>query len=208
MQAMILNWEALKSAAGSRLAQSSVLAPIIGWVLVRNDVLSRFLAEKFNFQDFQTPSASIYSLYCGLFLFGLGALLHGLFCPTIIKSYLSRDDFRTRKLVTTTIAEASRMQQNLDVPKNLAQNVADALNREQLDELGGPVSHEQFVRNRKAELLDLLGAYYDWKNQSHVVIRTVTTALVVIGGLLAIIPSLETFRSVVSLLWGKITQSQ
>lgn len=103
---MNLNWRQLKAAAGSKFARLSILAPLIGWVLLTNNTAAKFLAHFFAFEDLAKPSLNLYVFYLGLFLFGTAGLLYSVFCPSEIALSNSRESFRQGRLQTITPTEA------------------------------------------------------------------------------------------------------
>jgi hypothetical protein len=90
----ILTWATLRSFGNSRAVQLSVLFPIVGYLILFNDEVARFLSmaaldKKPSPQGvFETLwRAKLYFVYFGLMAMGIGSGIYQVSCPYLIKKY-------------------------------------------------------------------------------------------------------------------------
>jgi hypothetical protein len=96
----LLSWEQLRSVGNSRIVQTSVLFPILGYLILFNDQVLSLLALVG--LDHAPPHSGpiawiwarkLYFLYFGLMSLGSGSLLYVIRCPFIVKKHGDASDF-------------------------------------------------------------------------------------------------------------------
>ena len=89
LRAGLLTWAQLRSAGNSRIVQTSVLFPLVGYLILFNDQVISFLSMHKLDHPPDGFLASIwtrklYFLYFGLMSLGIGSFIYSLRCPFII----------------------------------------------------------------------------------------------------------------------------
>jgi hypothetical protein len=187
---MTLEWTTLKRCAGSRYAQLTALVPVIGWLLVVNDEFAHVLAKITGVTQIAQPSWKIYSFHIGLSVFGLGVGLFHLACPRPIKDHEHFNDFCASEIKTIT---GNRLNDYMSVAgvKSLEEipESPDVINMP-----ADPIHERNLWLNRNmGKILEVFNEYYKFNNTAKgLPIKWVVVSLFIIGGLLALVPSLAT----------------
>jgi hypothetical protein len=88
-------WVRLRFVSNSTAAKSTILVPIIGYLIIFNDnvVNSLNLARELGIHSNAGASHRLVLIYLGLCAISLGVLLYGWFCPNEVKHYGSAASF-------------------------------------------------------------------------------------------------------------------
>jgi hypothetical protein len=115
-------WTTLRSIGNSSLVKLTMLIPIVGWLIIFNDLVVhglRVARSLFGPNDVAVDGGSIVVsprllwLYVGLFLVSIGSIIYSICCPNEIKKYSSETDYSKDIFGHTSIRERERIQEIL-----------------------------------------------------------------------------------------------
>lgn len=98
---LLIPWSALASVGNSSPARLTALAPLIGYLIIYNQLIADFFflskgggigAEPVTVLDL-LGDLKLTLLYFGLIFFGIGAILFAVFAPTSIKKYKTPEEY-------------------------------------------------------------------------------------------------------------------
>ena len=191
-------WVRLRFVSNSTAAKSTILVPLIGYLIIFNaNVVSYLnLAREFGIQQNVGVSHRLILIYLGLCAISVGVLLYGWFCPNEVKHYGSAAAFvqgdgpSLRGFVMNDIQLLiAKIEPYKTKLEELSRDLSLKRDRDGLDE-----------GDTERYRIENLHLYFDYLNLSHPAIRTAVIWAYVVGfGLLAI-PSLEVFGKVIWLL--------
>lgn len=190
-------WSVLRRLGNSPVAKATIAVPLVGYLLLFNAEIVRFLSLHTDFCQPEncSPSLRLVLLYLGSCLVAVGAALYSLRCPALIKKYDSAAAFFD--------AEKDYFSQ----PRNLEYLL-------RLIELGTetePLAHDATKFDYKKEsgnvdpsrLADPMGELYRLLNVSHLESRLVALVAYCLGIVLLLIPTAMTFIQVMTAFhWG------
>jgi hypothetical protein len=191
-------WVRLRFVSNSTAAKSTILVPLIGYLIIFNaNVVSYLnLAREFGIQQNVGLSHRLILIYLGLCAISVGVLIYGWFCPNEVKHYGSAAAFvqgdgpSLRGFVMNDIqlliAKTKPYKTKIE---ELSYDLSLKSDRDGLDD-----------GDRERYRIENLHLYFDYLNLRHPGFRSAAFWAYVIGfGLLAI-PSLEVFGKVMWLL--------
>jgi hypothetical protein len=182
-------WNELREIGNSRIAKSSAAIPIVGYMLIFNDEVVRYLRIHTDFCQGTACGATwrLSYFYFGCCFIALGSALYAIFCPSLIKKYKNALTFFEAEKEylshsTNLIHLFSRIRSvkgaDPDDPNDLLNTVVaknDGLTRERFNILAGPVSE-----------------YYYHENRINAPARICTVSAYSIGGIFLLIPTVVT----------------
>jgi hypothetical protein len=196
---IIPRWSQLRAIGNSGPAKLTILIPLVGYYIIFNAQLARYLDLISEIAGSTTHPTSVpprlLLIYFGLCAFAVGAVLYSLFCPVEVKQYGS-----------------SAAYVGGDGP-HIKSYILDSI-EEKLDKSGYKYEYKrekerhmfsEEIRGHEAKVditNGVLHLYFEFRDNSYLLIRFITFAFYVIGFLSLIIPSLGVFVRVVRLLWG------
>ena len=98
----LIPWSALSSVGNTAPAKLTILAPLIGYLVIYNQAIADFFFLSSGPDPEVASSGSLLSLlnnmkltflYFGLLFFGIGAIIFGMFSPKSIRRYKSAEDY-------------------------------------------------------------------------------------------------------------------
>lgn len=184
-------WVSLRSLSNSYATRSAILIPLVGYLLLFNGTVSKWLeiaaAVGGNPTSHDGISTRLLLIYFGLCFIALANTLYGFFCPPEIKEYPSASSYIVGdgdSIRTTALgAIESRLLQS---------DFKHKIDQWQWKYQGG-FEHE----DSKAELLRM---HFDFLNSRHRSIRITSAIAYIIGFFCLGISSLQVFFSVTGLL--------
>ena len=93
--------------------------PVIGYIIIFNDDIERFLRISASLIGLNTAEAaaltvnSLYYLYFGALLFSISNILFAALCPNVVKNSESRYDFLAKEIETMSTYRFEEIQQYL-----------------------------------------------------------------------------------------------
>lgn len=192
-------WVRLRFVSNSTAAKSTILVPIIGYLIIFNEKVVEFLSLVRSVEAHSGAEVSyrLILIYLGLCAISLGVVVYGWFCPNEVKhygsasAYVQGDGPSLRGFVIDDIGrllESSAQRPRLVI-------ISDAL-QEKIRR--GMPPDEDFDKYR----IEVLHLHFEYLNSSHPIARAVCFWSYLIGfGLLAI-PSLIVFIRVLGILVG------
>ena len=92
-----MHWDALRKFGTSRLVQSTIVVPVVGYVILFNAELSQYFALIIDANDNSTPPGRLYWLYFGFCFLAIGSIIFGVRCPREVKEHGSAYDFVSKQ---------------------------------------------------------------------------------------------------------------
>lgn len=195
-------WVRLRFVSNSTAAKSTILVPLIGYLIIFNEKVIEFLnlARSVAAHSGAEVSYRLILIYLGLCAISVGVLVFGWFCPNEVKhygsasAYVRGDGPSLRGFVINDIGELlekSNQRARLEI-------ISTELHDKKRS--GGVITDDDYERYR----IEVLHLHFDYLNSSHPVARAICFGSYVVGfGLLAI-PSLIVFKNVIGILIGII----
>ncbi|MGB9369131.1 MAG: hypothetical protein WCE79_24275 [Xanthobacteraceae bacterium] len=172
-----MRWVTLRSLGNSRAAQLSVLFPAIGYLILFNDQIARFLSMEAldgHLNQVSVVTAlwrnKLYFVYFGLMAMGIGSAIYQVACPYIVKKHGDWADYV--RVDGDSISDAG------------AKQLATALE----------ATYQSFwpLEERENATVDLMRNWYGYQSSTQPIARYSVTILFLLGlGLLAV-PSVLT----------------
>ena len=193
-------WVRLRFVSNSTAAKSTILVPVIGYLIIFNEKVVEFLhlARSVEAHGGAEVSYRLILIYLGLCAISLGVVVYGWFCPNEVKhhgsasAYVRGDGPSLRGFVINDIGrllETSAQRPRLQI-------ISDALQDKVRRQM--PITVDEFERYR----IEMLHLHFEYLNESHPVARAICFWSYVVGfGLLAI-PSAIVFKRVIGILFG------
>lgn len=184
-----MRWVTLRSLGNSRAVQLSVLFPAVGYLILFNDQIARFLNMEALDQHLSQVTvvtalwrSKLYFLYCGLMAMGMGSAIYQIACPYIVKKHGDWADYV--RVDGDSISDAG------------AEQLATAL---------GANYHASWpLEVRENATVDLMRNWYGYQSSIRPIARYAVTILFLVGlGLLAV-PSVLTAIKVFDVVWARI----
>jgi hypothetical protein len=191
-------WVRLRFVSNSTAAKSTILVPLIGYLIIFNaNVVSYLnLAREFGIQQNVGVSHRLILIYLGLCAISVGVLLYGWFCPNEVKHYGSAAAFVQGdgpSLRGFVMNDIQVLIAKIEPYKTKIEELSYDLSRKS-DLTGLDDSDRERYR------IENLHLYFGYLNLSHLGVRSAVFWAYIMGfGLLAI-PSLEVFLKVMWLL--------
>jgi hypothetical protein len=190
-------WVRLRFVSNSTAAKSTILVPLIGYLIIFNAKVVSYLnlAQEFGVHNVGV-SHRLILIYLGLCAISVGVLLYGWFCPNEIKHYGSAAAFvqgdgpSLRGFVMNDIqlliAKTEPYKAKLE---ELSLDLSRKSDRDGIDD-----------GDRERYRIENLHLYFDYLNFGHPSVRKAVFWSYVVGFVLLAIPSLEVFGKVMWLL--------
>ena len=92
-------WSQLRAIGNSTLARSAIAVPVVGYFLLFNADIVRWLTLHTDFCAASGCNVSwrLYCLYFGGCAFAVGAIIYGLGCPREVRKYEDAEDFMSHE---------------------------------------------------------------------------------------------------------------
>ena len=184
---MFPNWRTLKALSNSPLAKLTIIVPVVGWLLLYNNMLVSIIENITGVEADPDDLWKLYVFYVGLTLISFSAILFVVFCPRIISHFpdfneyieVERKTF-TPNLETQLSSERGFEPLNWEAPP------------EAYKQMGGGFPLSRMYEANERIILDRMREIYDHDNSSNFIVRVLSAIFFVIGALLAFIPALST----------------
>lgn len=183
-----MRWDILRSIGNSRAVQMSVLFPAIGYLILFNDQVARFLSM----QALEVSSTGsvieflwrtkLYFLYFGLMAMGVGSGIYQMACPFIIKKHGDSLDYIRIDGNSISYQSAQHLGHDLGMELQLKQS-KDALDN---------------------DIMNIMQNWYADQSKVKPYLRNAVTALFGIGGVLLAIPSVAAAIKIAASLLQKL----
>jgi hypothetical protein len=221
--AIIPTWSSLRTIGRSRLARATVFIPIVGYFVIFNEELTKYLhliprlagtGSATQLDDLNLTR--IISLYVGLFCLGIASIIFHLFCPRDISDSASEHEFSLKELDIMTPFRFESAREGLAALYGLASHAMkgeiDRLRTVQLsDTIGIPESRtsetrghglawSDWINRNKKEITTAISLKYTLLNSSRFYARLVVATLYGIGFVFLLLPSGEVFLHAIGLL--------
>jgi len=171
-------WAELRAAGNSRAVQLSIIFPFVGYLILLNDDVVKFLSLRAFEGSGGAVNWKLYFVYFGLMATGLGGAIYQAFCPFIIKKHgdwtdyvrIDGDSFSTGAISALGMALGKKFQD---------------------DARGGNPNHVT---------IDYLREWYSDQSRSLLKARVLVTVLFDVGVSLLAVPSIATALNVLALV--------
>lgn len=195
-------WTRLRFVSNSTAAKTTILVPVIGYLIIFNEKVVEFLslARPFGAHSGTDVSLRLILIYLGLCAVSAAVIIYGWFCPTEVKhygsaaAYVQGDGPSLRGFVIDNIS------------KTLAADERYFPQMKELSDDFGLIAHRRPVTDDDNERYrtEHLHIHFDYLNRIHPVARLGTVVCYVVGfGLLAI-PSAHVFSAVIGIVFKRI----
>ena len=196
-------WSRLREAGNSSLVQLTVLIPFIGYLIIFNQQIAKYLdlIREVSGSQPRSPELSVSPrlllIYFGLCLVSFGAIIYRRYCPSEIKRYASSTAFVGGDGPNVGPAGYSAMESEVfrTLPDSHAE-LADRLNRR--SNLAGSKQDADAVR--KEFLADIMHLYFDALDESRPWLRAACGGLLTAGAIVLSIPAAFVFFRVLRIL--------
>jgi hypothetical protein len=191
-------WVRLRFVSNSTAAKSTILVPLIGYLIIFNANVVTYLnlVRELGMQPSVGISHRLILIYLGLCAISVGVLLYGWFCPNEVKHYGSAAAFVQGdgpSLRGFVMSDIQLLVAKIEPYKTKLEEISTEMHHKKHSE--GLDSND-----RERYRIENLHLYFDFLNLSHPMVRSAVLWAYIVGfGLLAI-PSLEVFGKVVWLL--------
>jgi len=185
-------WVDLRSVSNSSAAKATIFVPLIGYLLIFNDNIVRYLelAQVLNGSSGHGGvSSRLLWIYFGLCFVSFGAVLYGLSCPPEVKKYGSANAYVAGDRNSISSAVLAGIEQRL---KNSDFGQRYLLLEENKKSEGGLLESEDHKNT-------LLHMYFDYMNTRHRRVRIAVTWAYFVGFSCLAVPSLEVFIRILRL---------
>lgn len=196
-------WSRLREAGNSNLVQLTILIPLIGYLIIFNEQVARYLELIREVSGSQvrveglSVSPRLLLIYFGLCLISFGAILYRRYCPIEIKRYGSSTEFVGGD--GPNVGSIGLQAMESEVFRVRPDSHADLVNR--LRERSFRAETRQEADNARDDFrADLMHAYFDVLDESQPWLRGACTGLLVSGGICLSIPAALVFYRVVRVL--------
>jgi hypothetical protein len=173
---MVMRWVTLRSFGNSRAVQLSAIFPFVGYLILFNDDISRYLSmqaldkpEAYGLID-RLWTAKLYFIYFGLMFLGIGSFIYQWSCPFIIKKHPDSIDYikhDSESVSETAVISLGRV-------------------------VGIPYNSFAAKDERDEAVMDIMRAWYADQSKDKQALRIVVTIFFGAGSLLLAVPSLLT----------------
>ena len=198
-------WTDLRTISNSNAARSTVLIPIIGYLILFNENVVQYLSLSKSLGGESSAggiSLRLIFIYFGLCAVALGATVYSFWCPPEVKQYGSANAYIGGDGPTIGDRAVEKIEEELRV----SPYVYDLQENETKSR--APFS-ATFAVNEKSEMKlknGMLRIYFDYKNWSHPRARSTSTVAYAVGFTLLLIPSAEVFVRVIGLFTRLLRQ--
>jgi len=196
-------WTDFRAISNSYAARSTVLIPLIGYLILFNENVVKYLQLPQELGGTAVTAAGISPrlllIYFGLCFVAAATTLYGVFCPTEVKHYGSANAYVIGdgpSIMRMTIEAICRRLDASDFHERF-QRFADTYTLRTPEMIADPDNHPS-IKN------DLLHMYFDYMNTRHRRTRICCTILFAIGFICLAIPSLGVFLRVCRLLLASL----
>lgn len=183
-----------------------MLIPAIGYLILFSESSRDFMmmaAVYFN-EDSEIASAqsviNLYFLYFGLLVFSLSTILFNIFCPEVIKIFVSDYDYLENEISFMTSTRAKTMQNELhdrfnfevalDLENELSGSETDG--SQKIRRSQNPNNQALWLKPNTVIIYDLLRIYYDKFNDSRVKTRATIYFAYIASLLMFSVPTVKT----------------
>jgi len=210
--AIIPTWSTLRIIGRSPLASATVFIPIVGYFVIFNEEISKYLQllPIFSNPGVDNPNLTrLISLYLGLFSLGIASIIFYLFCPQEVSQNVTEHDFIVKEIDIMNPFRFQTIQQELSVLKKYGSSAvhaeAERLNTVELsDTIGAAIAGSNDLRGRglawndwinrnKKDISSILSLKYQLLNKSKWVLRVASTGFYLLGFVFVLIPSVRLF---------------
>jgi hypothetical protein len=185
----MLTWASLRGVGNARIVQLSAIFPLVGYLILFNDEVSKFLsmaaldhAPKNSLIDLFWPY-KLYFVYFGLMCTGLASTLYQIRCPHLIKKHGDAADY-------------IRMDGD-SLSNTAAASLGVALGRDYHDDCR--------AENPDHVMTDYMREWFRRQSASRPLSRMSTTMFFVVGFLLLAVPSILSAAKIVGLIYNKLS---
>jgi hypothetical protein len=187
-------WTSLRTLSNSQVTRSAVIIPLIGYMLIFNDKISRFLnlaAELGGSESISGLSPRLLWIYFGLCFVAFANALYNFCCPREVKEYPSASAYligETESLGETALSAISSRLSRSDMKEDY-QKVMNYY-------AGRPTEYRK----------ELLRLNFDFLNTRHRSVRILSAISYIIGFLCLGVPSAQVFVRVLRMLAHSVFQ--
>jgi hypothetical protein len=202
------NWTTLRTIGNSWAVKATVLIPLIGYFIIFNENIIRYLNLATEFtagkQTSLTVQPRLLQVYFALCIISVASVVYTLVCPVIIKRYDSSATYvreEAEHLGDIVIADIEERLRTSPHSTKQYKIIRDRYDGPGIDRGESKEQAEARLNSAKNFNLAVLHTYYDLLNQSHPLARLLTLSCYVVGFFLLAIPSVQVFLRVAALLW-------
>jgi hypothetical protein len=207
-------WDTLRSLGQSRIVSLTILAPFIGYFIIFNEYISRYLqlsADAIGIYSgdinaFSAGISRLRQLYIGLVLIGLASILFKTCCPAIISRHRDLYEYVESELKIMSAERFTSIQTRLRRLRSWGrvewqERIDRALNttlqhyRKAMAEQH-PLVWEGWINENRLSLTAVLTIAYKLENDARVIARWFIAVFYIIGFLFLAWPSLRIFINV------------
>lgn len=189
-----MTWSQLKPIAGSLLARLSILAPLLGHIILINEFTLSL--GKIAPDLFLSGSERVYFVYYGLVFIGLSAGIFQICCPRRIAHY---DSDRVATQAELSIATAERLNRLIieltNFDSSTQASAPYAVNSHTRDRFA-------FIADNEARIIDVITRLYALDDMSRPIARWCSSGAFIVGSIALLIPSLFVM---VAVTWQLVT---
>jgi len=183
---LVPTWKTLKSLSSSPLAKLTIIAPVIGWLLLYNNTLVSLIAKITG----EVPANDLWKLYIfyvGLTLISISAILFVIFCPRIISRFIDTNDYINVERAIFTPEMENELSRKLKLKKMEWNAPSDTFKQK-----SGNFAFSRMQEANETNLLNQMRLIYDTENSRNFLVRLLSIVFFVLGSILAAIPALST----------------
>lgn len=192
-----VHWSNLRLIASSKVVQTAALFPFVGYFALINDGTKSLFEStaKIAPDQWMSPHTKLFVIYFGLFLIGLGVLVYNLRCPLLIKRFENEEASAKFYMQMANIGQVYAML--LNVFENPRINPTYREIEDRWEELSNdPEAWQKFLNSRREEIFQHFVRSYSMESSENPASRAMCAALLALGFLGLVVPSMDTFLAV------------
>jgi hypothetical protein len=191
-------WSTLRSIGNSSIVKLTIVIPVLGYLIIFNQSLSKYLAlihEVFHDPDPLVAghvSWRLTYLYLGLCWFGIGSALFAIFCPPELKKYGSPSEYIGGEIDNLSILELNNIVEQLDssvIADKLTKHVTNLMERYDIFSAGAAPRDDEIEA-------DGMTIYFQNLDQTATITRGSVAIFFSLGTCFTAVPTIEVFLRV------------
>jgi hypothetical protein len=202
-----LTWDVLREIGNSHFVRATIFVPLIGYLILFNEKLTKWLTLASEFVGFQpvglTVSLNLLWVYFGLTFISFGSLTYSIWCPREVKLHGSASEYVRAERDTVSDLHAmsartlgSRFWNRLN--KAWAQHKPRLIGN--YADQGGEYSYADSRADQGTQTAACLRIYYEFLREVAPIARAFSGAFFGVGFLCLLVPSAQVFLRVAKIL--------
>jgi hypothetical protein len=193
----IPTWYTLRGIGSSKFSKMTILMPVIGYLIIFNTQLAQFMSVSADLigvdQNISEmiSNRNLYFLYFGLLIFSISNILYHVFCPSIIKLFISEYEFYSSENNIITTARYKELLSALATKFNYIPTREIKNSLEPFDSAEGVNSgnRERWLKTNSDLIMETLNVTYKYLNEEKILVRICITGGYLVSVILISVPT-------------------